>query len=59
MTGTVVSCQDGLGLMPTTIRNITVCLIGMLRIVCNIVLLLIVFDVCDLIYYFYFINIMF
>ena len=30
MTGTVVSCQDGAGLIPTTIGSITVCIIGML-----------------------------
>ena len=31
MTGTVVSCQDGVGLMPTTIGSITICVTGMLQ----------------------------
>ena len=28
MTGTVVSCQDRAGLMPTTIGSITICVTG-------------------------------
>ena len=28
MTGIVVSCQDGVGLMPTTVGGITICVTG-------------------------------